>query len=477
MEHLERNKLMARRFSLAIMVALCLLLPTPAHAAQPYFSVSTDRTFMPGEKTTIHLYTRDVQALEFRVYRVNDPMVFFEKLGDVHGFGHHTPKEEIEEKTWIERFHDWKRRVWTDIRDFFRQQFSQQSRTAIRESQGQARKSSVSPATMFAQVPLLNSSQLVARWRQDVPPRYFSERQDVPVEALDKGVYVVEATDGNLRAYTLIVVTELAVVTRSAPGQLLAFAVERKSGNPVPNTRIELLASRKRQVSVQTDSQGLSMINLPTENFEDPRVIAVHEKDVALVAPYYFNISSNPEQDWTGYVYTDRPVYRPGHTVHFRGILRLRTGEKYQAPAGQSVEVKVEDPNSKQVFTTNAVISSFGGVHGDFVLPPDSALGYYSLSIHSKNGPQYGMNGGFYVEEYKKPEYEVRITPDKLRVLEGDTITATIEAKYYFGEPVAGAQVKYVVHRSTNWSYLFGEEEPDPDAMGGPGGMAPEEEG
>lgn len=454
MEYLERHKLTLR----AVLVLAMCLLPALASAGEPYFSVSTDRTFSPNQKATIHLYTRDVNALEFRLYHVNDPMLFFEKLGDVHGFGHTTPKEQIEEPTLIERYHDWKHGIWTDIRNFFRGQFSSHSRAEIREAAGEARKSSVTPAIMFAQVPLLNSNQLVARWRQDVPPKFFSEHQDVPVEPLPKGVYVVEATDGNLRAYTLIIVTDLAVVTKSAPGQMLAFAVDRKAGAPIADTRIELLATRKKQASEATDAQGLAMFNLPSENFEDPRVIAVHDKDVAIVAPYYFNISSNPDEDWTGYVYTDRPVYRPGHTVYLRGILRTRNGEKYKVPVGEPADVTVEDPNNKQVFKTNTQISAFGTVHADFVLPPDSALGYYSISIHSKNGPSYGMNGGFNVEEYKKPEYQVRVTPDKPRVLQGESITATIEAKYYFGEPVAGADVKYVVHRAPSWSYLFGDE-------------------
>jgi uncharacterized protein YfaS (alpha-2-macroglobulin family) len=463
MEHIERHKLKLR-FHIVVCAILVLCFGNFAHAADPYFSVSTDRTFMPGEKPTVHLYTRDVNALEFRLYHVNDPMVFFEKLGDVHGFGHTTPKEQIEEESWLERFHDWKHDLWVDIRNFFRHQFSSRSRAEIRESAGQARKSSVTPATMFAQVPLLNANQLVARWRQDVPPKFFSEHQDVPIESLPNGVYVVEATDGNLRAYTLIVVTEMAVVTKSAPGQLLAFSVNRKSGAPIADTKIELLASRKRQAMGQTDAQGTTLLALPAENFEDPRIIAVHEKDVALVAPYYFNISSNPQEDWTGYVYTDRPVYRPGHTVHFRGILRRMNGDKYAVPAGETVTATVEDPNSKQVFNSTLTISSFGTVHGDLVLPPDAALGYYSIAMHSQKGPQWGMNGGFNVEEYKKPEYEVRVMPDKPRVLQGDSVTATIEAKYYFGEPVAGADVKYVVHRAVYWSWLFGE--PDDSDQG-----------
>src|SRR5437588_3287499 len=341
MEHTKRIKLVrqgrrrAKRMPWPLVCAALMIAAASPARLHPYLSVSTDSLCLPKGQITVQLYIRCVEALGLRLYHVNDPVLYIEKLCDIHGFGQRSPKEQIETPTLLERFHDWKHHMWTSIRNFFRGQFSAHSRSEIREAQGAARKGKLGEAVMFAQMPILNSKQLVARWKQEVPPRYFSENQDVPVESLDKGVYVVEATDGNLRAYTLIVVTELAVVTRSAPGQLLAFAVERKSGNPVPNTRIELLASRKRQVSVQTDSQGLSMISLPAENFEDPRVIAVHEKDVALVAPYYFNISSNPEQDWTGYVYTDRPVYRPGHTVHFRGILRSRTGEKYQAPAGQ----------------------------------------------------------------------------------------------------------------------------------------------
>jgi uncharacterized protein YfaS (alpha-2-macroglobulin family) len=437
-------------------MVLALLLPTMADAA-PYFTLSTDRTFLPGDKITVHLYTRDVSALEFRLYRVNDPVLFFEQLKDVHGFGtgHFGPKEQIEEKTWIERFHDWKHGIYGDLRDYVREQFSPRSRALYREEKGKERQSHLGTAVMFAQVPVLNSKQLVARWKQEVPNRYFSERQDVPVEALEKGAYVVEATDGELRAYTVLVVSELALVTKSAPGQLLAFSVERRAGNPVPDTKVEVWAAKKKLASTQTDAQGLGLMSLQSDSYEDIRIMGKHGRDVAIVAPYYMNISSNPGEDWTGYVYSDRPVYRPGHPVHFRGILRVHSGERYRVPGSQQVQIAVQDPNGKQVFQSTAPISTFGTVHGDFTLAQDAALGYYSISISGTGPARYAMNGGFNVEEYKKPEYEVRVNPDKPRILQGEKASATIEAKYFFGEPVAGAQVKYVVHRSTYWSPFF----------------------
>jgi uncharacterized protein YfaS (alpha-2-macroglobulin family) len=93
------------------------------------------------------------------------------------------------------------------------------------------------------------------------------------------------------------------------------------------------------------------------------------------------------------------------------------------------------------------------------VLPVDAALGYYSISVSKVGGQRYQINGGFHVEAYKKPEYEVKVLPNSGRVLQGHSIEATIEARYFFGEPVANANVKYVVHTSIYWSPMFERDE------------------
>ena len=88
------------------------------------------------------------------------------------------------------------------------------------------------------------------------------------------------------------------------------------------------------------------------------------------------------------------------------------------------------------------------------------------------------MSGNFEVQEYKKPEYEVRATPEKPRVLEGETVKVVIDSKYYFGEPVAGAKVSYSIHRSRYWFPFWFEpgedmesdETDNNDESGGPAG-------
>jgi alpha-2-macroglobulin len=446
---------------------LTLLVPVGGQRPGAYFSVSTNKTFLPGEKIGVHLYATDVAALEFRVYKIKDPAAFLEKLDSPHNFGHVSETEQIETPTLIERFHDWKKEIWRTVRDFFREQFSSRSRAQIREKQGEALKSKAGEAAVFAQVPVLNSSQLVARWRQEMPPRYLSESISVPITSLAKGMYLLEATDGNLRAYTLVIVSELGVITKTAPGQVLTFSANRNTGEPVPGTDVRVWSDKKENVRLKSDASGLAESSLPAGQYEDVRVVAIHGDDVALATPESYNLSSKPDQDLTAYVYTDRPVYRPTHTVHFKAILRAYSGEHYKVPSGDKVQVLIEDPASKIMLQNDFPASSFGTIHGDLELPLDAALGYYSITVrwHGTDGSQ--GTGGFHVEEYKKPEYEVRVSPSTLRILQGNSIDATIDAHYFFGEPVAGADVKYIVHTSDYWSPFIDHDDDNDLSSGG----------
>jgi alpha-2-macroglobulin len=450
-----------RRKTILLLACLFTLI-APASSQRPgaYFSVSTNKTYLPGEKIGLRVYANNVDALEFRIYKIKDPALFFERLESPHDFGRAMPKEQVDNPTFIERFHDWKHGLWVDIRDFFRYQFSSRTRAQMREDrQAKAQRQAGPTADIFAQAPVLNSSQLVARWHQEMTTRYYSQTENVPVKDLPKGVYLAEATDGTLRAYTILIVSELGLVTKTTEGQVLTFAADRRTGAPVSGADVRVWADRKEKAHLKSDASGLAESALTEGRYQDIRVLAVHDDDVALVTPYSYNISSNPAQDWAGYVYTDRPVYRPTHTVHFKAILRTRAGERFQVPAGEQVQVLIEDPDSKPVFQSTLPISTFGTIHGDLDLSAAAALGYYSITVNGRGGQRYPINGGFYVEEYKKPEYEVKVTPSATRVLQGDFIEATLEAKYYFGEPVVGADVKYVVHTLPYWSPFIERDE------------------
>ena len=135
--------------------------------------------------------------------------------------------------TWLEKFHAWKHRIWAWIRDFVRAQFSPDSRHQIRLwEMGGGEKKPGPKVDSYAQVPVLNQQQVVSVWKWTVPAHEQWESQNVAIPVSDKGVYLVEATDGTLRAYTIVVVTEIAIITKGRagpPDELCGQPAQRRS--------------------------------------------------------------------------------------------------------------------------------------------------------------------------------------------------------------------------------------------------------
>ena len=440
----------------AILLALLVIIVSSFAFAQAekqgFFSLNSSKTFAPGQKVSVDVWAQDVDTLEFRVYRVNDPVKFFEQLGDIHQFGGRAPRPP-HRVTWLERFHNWKRGMFVWIRDVFRAQFTAENRQEIRAQSSEAKQLPQTEAQVFAQIPILNSQQLVATWRQNVvSSRMRWETENVAIPVKERGVYLVEATDGKLRAYTIVMVSQMALITKTAPGTILTFASDRQTSAPVSNAQTYFFVNRAAAGQQTTDSDGLAQIAVSDPRPENVLVMARTADDFAVNSPWSYWMSTDPEHSLTTYVYTDRPVYRPGDTVHFKFILRTRSGFNYQAPANRDFNVKIDDVESKEVFAATLKSSPMGTLHGEYTIPVNASLGDYNIQL--RNGENFAQGGSFAVEEYKKPEYEVRVVPEAQRVLQGQPIKATIEAKYYFGEPVANAKVKWVVHQEATYSGL-----------------------
>ncbi len=471
-----------RRPLLAASVLLVCAASAGAHAqakdAPRSFSLSTTRTFAPGESVKIQLLARNVPELEFRVYKVRDAEKFFAGLKDPHSFGvqSYSPQEQIDQRTFVERLHDFKAHLWYLIRHFFRGQFTNEARDSFREQQGKlGKRSQVVGAAQFAQIPILNESQLVARWKLETPPALVSETQQLPIDGLDAGVYLIEATDGTYKAYTVAIVTSVAVVERTVNGQADLYVADRKSGAPIPDADVVLWANGKLQSSGKTGSDGLASLTMTVRGGaqgappDNVWILAQHGANTAIITPWGYGFGQPNQQQVKSYIYTDRPVYRPGHTVHIKAIVRSEQDDALVLPPQKSLTLVVTGPDGKNVFKKDIALSAHGTMAADFDLDSSAALGYYNISLiksgaATENGDQFGyINrfgwGNFYVEEYKKPEYQVTAKPIAPRVLQGNSIQATIEARYFFGEPVSGAKVTYVVHTSTH--YWWDEDEED----------------
>ncbi|MGC2112303.1 MAG: MG2 domain-containing protein, partial [Candidatus Korobacteraceae bacterium] len=349
------------RVIIAILLCYAFLLPVSAQdsEAASWFSLSSDRTYLPGEKPEIAVNAHNVSTLEFRVYRVNSPVKFFSQLQELHNFGGQGPAMPKQAHTWLEKFHAWKHRIWAWIRDFIRAQFSPDSRHEIRLwRMGEGEQKRGPNVQTFAQVPVLNQEQVVSVWKWAVPSHEQWESMTISVPVSDKGVYLVEATDGKLRAYTIVIVTELAIVTKAGPGRLMSFVVDRRSGDPIAGMPVRVWIDQQEVASKQTDAQGLVDTTINAEKPENVAVLATNAEQFAINTPGAWNLGDAPDRNLKGYTYTDRPVYRPGDTVHFKTIVRAQAISGYVIPQDRDLQLQMRDPQTYEVMWTQTVMLS-----------------------------------------------------------------------------------------------------------------------
>jgi uncharacterized protein YfaS (alpha-2-macroglobulin family) len=451
-----------------LLVLFLLLLPGTAQK-RGGFSLTTRQSFVTGESVSIELSAQNVDQLEFRLYRVKDPVKFFRQLPDPRGFGGAAPPVP-RSRTFLERLRFWKQSVRFDMRRLVKKQFGMEEGARLRAWMKRPLAPPAAQVQTFAEVPLLNPQQLIRRWTVRVAKLQPWESQTVQVETPGDGLYIVEATDLDLRAATVVNVSPIAIIAKIAPGQIAAQLVNAKTGEPMSGD-LELVGSGTQQ----TDAGGKAVFPVGAQDADGQVLLLARSGAAFTVAQLGLWSARSDRRDFTtAYVYTDRPIYRPGHKVGMKAIVRRETATGWELPRVRDIDWRVQDSEGNTVLQRSLPVSPFGTVSGEWEIPASAPLGYYSVSLNSGESAGYGS---FQVEEYKKPEYEVKVKPATPRVLQGQALEFSIDAQYFFGEPVAGAKFQYTLESGRHWPVDVEEPESEDEMEEGGYGLAEEASG
>jgi uncharacterized protein YfaS (alpha-2-macroglobulin family) len=147
-----------------------------------------------------------------------------------------------------------------------------------------------------------------------------------------------------------------------------------------------------------------------------------------------------------GFLHSDRGLYRPGDTVHLKGLLRLLdvSGTMAVPAKKRKVHLVIKDPRNKDLVDENLVISEFGGFHKDVVLAADANLGDYQVRGEIEG---QGFSDRFSVEEYRPRTFEVKVSSARKDILIGEPLRFEVLANFLYGSPLAGGKLTYSVRR------------------------------
>ena len=128
---------------------------------------------------------------------------------------------------------------------------------------------------------------------------------------------------------------------------------------------------------------------------------------------------------------TDKPVYKPGQTVHIRALLL----DPELKPVAGEVVVEAQDAKGIKVFRESTSADDYGMATLELPLSSEPNLGVWKLTAHSNNRE---AQVDIRVEEYVLPKYDVNVNLPKSWVLANEPIHGTVSSEYSFGRPVKG---------------------------------------
>ncbi len=306
---------------------------------------------------------------------------------------------------------------------------------------------------------------------QNVPVNVITKVEKGAEEKIASGLYFLDARiDSGAHDNLVMVVTKTALTLKTSSNQALVWAVDQTNGDVIADMEVDLVRIGGNSIkSGKTNSDGVFKtdveIRSDRNNYNDYQnpLFAFTRKggDEGVVIDnwgkgisnyefglqyYYDNQESDDyraNKNLKIHMLLDRPIYRPGQTVYFKGIVREDNDGQYKLLDGnEDVEVKVYEAQNKEVFSQNLKLNSYGSFNGSFDLSSAGSVGGYRIEAKIAGN---GFNQSFQVEEYKKPDYAVTVIPEKTDYVDGSVVKIGVDSSFYFGSPVDHAPITWTL--------------------------------
>ena len=293
--------------------------------------------------------------------------------------------------------------------------------------------------------------------------RYVNPQEVIIPAEVSPGAYLMTTDAGVFHDELLVFLSHNTVAAKKAGSQVTIWTTNIND-DVAGNLDVVVVDADEQEVANGSSSaEGLFQAQLPTG--VDAAYVLVGGGDDLVASGFDHNwrigsgyYETPPET--IIHIHTDRPIYRPGHTVYYKAFLRNNDDVQMEPlPQNSAVTARIRDSRENVVQTFELTTNHFGSVNGEFVLADGAMLGEYHVEIVAPDG--HTVSQLFKVEDYRKPDYEVTMSTDADVYLKGDDVSVTVDSAYFFGEPVVNADVSVLLFtRDHSWSDWWTYESP-----------------
>ena len=295
-------------------------------------------------------------------------------------------------------------------------------------------------------------------WEYHVPDyqkyKSFELNIDIPIEGA--GVYAVQLGEADLESTTLLIRSDIEVITKTSRREVLVFVQDMLKGEVVADAKV--LVSNGSQVILEGFTGTDGVLHMTENAISDDTLGENRLKDASRVAAFVIKgghvaadgldlagLGFSTELTPRGYIYTDRPAYRPGDLVSVRGILRDVREGTYIVPDGVRYRLSVIDAQGRPIREAAVKLSQFGGFDTQMQLDADAPVGEYRIQVspYDTKATELTFIGRFQIQRFQLEKVQLTLDFPRNVYFRGEQVEATFSAQYYYGQPVKHARIQY----------------------------------
>ncbi len=267
----------------------------------------------------------------------------------------------------------------------------------------------------------------------------------IPVSKItgkELGLYKVVVGDNDDTVTSWIQISQLAVIEKKSNNKSTYFVFDSKTLQTIPKADVETgtTTGKNNVYSLSPFSQ----LGKTDELGKITKASVVHDVSVVSTGNDTTVLMNNSDTMQYGnweppslktYIYSDRPIYKPGDTIEWKSISRDSKNNTLTIPEVKSITLTLKSDDDVTLETTEAALDAYGTASGSFKLPSSARLGGYSISTES--GSAY-----FQTERYVKSPFKVTLTSSSDFYTAGEFAKLTLTAERFEGLPLAGAHAE-----------------------------------
>jgi len=290
-------------------------------------------------------------------------------------------------------------------------------------------------------------------------------------------------------------VTRIGLTVKDSPDSVFIWTTFLRTGAPYGRVAVDIRGDDNKVLwQGVTDAQGFARapgwqrLGLKDwKRWQRPRLWVFARDAAGLtvmatdwhggVSPWRFDIPTDPNprpKRFAGSMFTERGVYRPGETVHLKGILRRLEGGDWvplgaRADDPRVLSLTVSDSRDAVVVKATVPVSGYSAFDYALALRDGAPTGNWSVSVTEPSEADLAVvkpaepdeegegesSGGrekfiqlaqsFRVEAFKPATFEVKVAPGRSSYLARDTYTAVVDGWYLFGAPMPEAPTDWTL--------------------------------